>query len=273
MAKSLGSIFGNARQLLKDANRYLEPVEDGVTVRLCGGIGSPYTNKMLAVLRYRRVPHRFVQMGSPEELGTVHPPVPKAAQRLLPKIVWPDDSATNDSTFLIEELEQKYRPGVRSLRPPHGGLAFLSDLLEDWADEWLTKSMYHYRWTHDPVFAGEMIALQQAVGPNAPPKMLDTVSSNVQQRQVSRRTVVGSNPGTYGEIEAGFGRFIELMDAHLVAGHRFLLGTRPSAADFAVFGQIHPMIRLDPNTSKSISDRSVRLCSWCVRCGRAGGAL
>ena len=65
-----------------------EPLEsgDGETLRLCGGNGSPYTNKVLAVMRYRRLPYRFLTMGSPEETGTQHPPVHPAAQRLLPKI-------------------------------------------------------------------------------------------------------------------------------------------------------------------------------------------
>ena len=177
-------------------NRYLEPLEPGdtQTLRLCGGIGSPYTNKMLAYLRYRRIKFRYIFMNSPEELGTNHPvnlstgkPVHKAAQRLLPKIVYPDGTASNDSTFLLEDLEKKFRPNVRSCTPSHAGLSFLSALLEDWSDEWLTKSMYHFRWTHDPTYAGKMIALQQAAGPNAAPDVVLKISSFVQKRQVERR--------------------------------------------------------------------------------------
>ena len=65
-----------------------EPLDEGdlATLRLCGAHGSPYTNKILALMRYRRLPHRFLTMGHPEETGTQHPPVHPAAQRLLPKI-------------------------------------------------------------------------------------------------------------------------------------------------------------------------------------------
>ena len=57
--------------------------------------------------------------------------------------------------------------------------------------------------------------------------------------------VVGSNPGTYKIIENGFAHYLQLMDDHLKAGYRFCLGSRPCAADFAMFGQLHPMIGLE----------------------------
>ena len=37
----------------------------------------------------------------------------------------------------------------RSVVPKSGALKFLDYLLEDFADEWLTKATFHYRWTYD----------------------------------------------------------------------------------------------------------------------------
>ena len=242
-------------------NRCAEAVEDGATLRLCGITGSPYTNKLLALMRYRRLPHRYLTMGGPEEEGSALPAVHKAAQHLMPKVLWPDGRASNDSTPLVRELERACRPGLRSVRPAHGGLAFLCDLLEDVADEWLSKSMYHFRWTHDADFAGRGIALQ-TLGPNAPPELVAQVAPMMQARQVARRAVVGSNPETAAAIESGFLAFVAALDAHLAAGNGFLLGSRPSAADFAVFGQLHPMLALDPNTSRAVTDASDRVPAW-----------
>lgn len=240
-----------------------EPLDKGdtQTIRICGALGSPYTNKILAMLRYRRLTHRFLIMGSPEEQGTAHPTVPKSAQRLLPKIVWADGSASNDSTFLINDLEKRFKVGVRSVVPQNKALAFLSHLLEDWADEWLTKSMYHYRWTHDAEYAGKLIALHQA-GIGIAESTLRSIASTIQARQVGRRDLVGSNPTTAHVIEEGFERFLDLFDAHLSSGHRFLFGSRPSAADFAIFGQLHSMISLDPQTSQRVRCRTQRVVAW-----------
>ena len=62
---------------------------------------------MLAILKFRRLPYRLLHMGHIEEHGSADPPVHPAAQKLLPKIVWPDGTASNDSTFLVRELEER----------------------------------------------------------------------------------------------------------------------------------------------------------------------
>ena len=49
-------------------------------IALRGAPGSPYTRKMLAVLRYRRIPYRFLVGG----LGPLDAALPKAKVELLP---------------------------------------------------------------------------------------------------------------------------------------------------------------------------------------------
>ena len=39
--------------------------------------------------------------------------------------------------------------GGRSVVPTDPALAMVDSLLEDFADEWLTKAMYHYRWAYE----------------------------------------------------------------------------------------------------------------------------
>ena len=58
----------------------------------------------------------------------------------------PPDEAMIDSTFEILRLEAMFKE--RSLIPGDRALAFLQDLIEDYADEWLTKPMFHYRWNY-----------------------------------------------------------------------------------------------------------------------------
>ena len=40
------------------------------------------------------------------------------------------------------------RHSGRGVVPPDPAVAFIDALLEDYADEWLTKCMFHYRWAH-----------------------------------------------------------------------------------------------------------------------------
>jgi glutathione S-transferase len=115
------------------------------TVQLIGATASPYTQKMLALLRYRRLPYT-VTWGDPatvcESLG-IAPPRPV----LLPTFLFNEDGALQaicDSTPVIRRLERDHVG--RSVIPSDPALAFIDYLIEDFADEWCTKYMFHYRW-------------------------------------------------------------------------------------------------------------------------------
>ena len=75
--------------------------------QLKGAIGSPYSMKMRAVLRYRRIP--FVWQGG--LAGFVAAQAMKA--KVVPVLVTPEGEAWNDSTRLIQQLEA-WHPGARS---------------------------------------------------------------------------------------------------------------------------------------------------------------
>eukprot|EP00927_Polykrikos_kofoidii_P067893 TRINITY_DN63315_c0_g1_i1.p1 TRINITY_DN63315_c0_g1~~TRINITY_DN63315_c0_g1_i1.p1 ORF type:complete len:388 (+),score=53.93 TRINITY_DN63315_c0_g1_i1:55-1218(+) len=247
--------------------READPVEKvSVDLRLCGAIGSPYTMKMRMYLRYRRIPFQFLMMGGPEEIGLADPAGPPAARRLLPKLVWPSGEAMNDSSFLIRRLETEYKG--REAFPQNTSVRFLALLLEDFADEWVMKAMYHHRWVHNPEHASRHIVLDFA-GHDSPSETIASASAEVRKRQVSRLPVVGSQ-GTNGQvIEDRFSKLIFLLAQHFEAGFSFILGSRPSSADFAILGQLHPMLALDPNTTSRFrklpgADRVEAWYHWCL---------
>src|SRR6185295_7513378 len=102
-------------------------------IRIVGAVGSPYSRKLRAVLRYRRIPHQWVNQGSPESRSLPQPKV-----QLLPQLIVTVNGVPEvriDSTPLIRELERSY--AGRSVIPTDPALAFLDALLEDYADEWL----------------------------------------------------------------------------------------------------------------------------------------
>ena len=118
--------------------------EDLLPIR--GVPASPYTRKMLALLRYRRIPYRYLQGNLRGDQPHGDLPQPKVG--LIPILYLPDEhgelQAEVDSTPLIRRLEDEY-PG-RSVIPADPVVAFLNYLVEDYGDEWLTKAMFHYRW-------------------------------------------------------------------------------------------------------------------------------
>ena len=81
------------------------------------------------------------------------------------------------------------------------------------------------------------------------------------ERQIPRLRYVGSNDATWGVIEASYTRFLEAMEAHLI-DHGFLLGARPGAGDFAVFGQLTQLALFDPTPMALTAALAPRVLAW-----------
>ena len=76
-------------------------------LQLMGAPGSPYTRKILGLLRYRRIAHEFMLMGTEDvkDLPVARPP-------LAPTFFLPNDTgqltALTDSTPLIRRFEKEW---------------------------------------------------------------------------------------------------------------------------------------------------------------------
>lgn len=227
-------------------------------ITLEGAPGSPYTRKMLALMRYRQIPYRFLFPGESDKRGWVQPKV-----RLLPTFYFPDEQGApqpvTDSTPIIRTLEQAY--AERSVIPPNPVIALIDRLLEDYGDEWLTKSMFHYRWVYEADTKRSAQTLPHWRAPAQPDAILDELGAQFAKRQISRLGVVGSNDVTGPVIEASYLRFIDLLNAHLQS-HRFILGGRPGAADFAVYGQLTCLAQFDPTPMNATFKSGGRTYAW-----------
>jgi glutathione S-transferase len=225
---------------------------------LTGAPGSPYTRKMLAVLRYRRIPYRLLVGDQAEAMGL---PAPKVA--LLPTFYFPDATgepeAVVDSTPIIRRLEEEY-PG-RSVIPEDPVLRFLDYLLEDYGDEWLTKAMFHYRWYYEPDIerAGQILPRWRNL--TATDEEIEPMSRFIADRQISRLYVVGSNDTTAPVIEESYLRFLDRFRAHLTQGG-FLLGARPGSSDFAIYGQLTQLAAFDPTPMAETLKRAPQVYAW-----------
>jgi len=225
---------------------------------LLGAPGSPYTRKMLAYLRYRRIPYRWL-IGSHRSRTDL--PLPKV--QLLPTFYIANAEgvleAHADSTPLIRRFEREHagRAGV----PSDPAIAFLDYLLEDFADEWLTKAMFHYRWhfAADAEQAGEVLP-RWTVAPT-PEATIGAMSSFIKERQISRLYVVGSNDTTAPVIEESYRRTLAALRDHFEQ-RAFLMGDRPGASDFAAFGQLTQLAKFDPTPMKLAIAEAPRVFAW-----------
>jgi len=227
-------------------------------IAVSGSPGSPYTRKMLGVLRYRRIAYRYLPSSGPALDGRPRPKV-----RLLPTFYLPGPDGTLeavvDSSPIIRRLERDH--AGRAVIPSDPALAFLDQLIEDYADEWLTKAMFHYRWAHAEDAARSAAILPCWSGLSIPDAELAQRGAMFSQRQIDRLYVVGSNATTGPVIEASYRRFLTAFEAHLTR-QPFLLGQRPAACDFAVFGQLTQLAQFDPTPMALTLRIAPRVFAW-----------
>jgi hypothetical protein len=91
--------------------------------------------------------------------------------------------------------------------------------------------------------------------------MVEGAKARFSQRQIGRLAVVGSNEQTGPIIEAAYLRLVSLFDAHL-HHHPFLMGQRPGACDFALYGQLTQMVQFDPTPMVLTLAHSRRVVAW-----------
>lgn len=111
-------------------------------LRVYGASISYYTGKLEAYLRYKGIAYQRIAM------------VPSLRRRIrritgadqMPAVELEDGRFLTDTTPTIEWLERQHpEPPVIPRDPLQ---AFVSRLLEDYAEEWLWRPAMHYRWSH-----------------------------------------------------------------------------------------------------------------------------
>jgi glutathione S-transferase len=224
---------------------------------------SPYSVKMRALLRYRRIPFVWEGVGQPRDVAVAAglPPV-------IPVLRFPDGRLMNDSTPLAYALEREH-PAVRSVIPDDAALAFVSDLLEDFGDEWVTKMMFHYRWYYqaDRDFAQAWVVTSRdpVMEPDARRAMMQAFND----RQVGRMALVGCTEQNRPVIEESYRFVLDTLDRHL-RELPFLLGTRPSLGDFGLYGQLQ-ILSVDPTPAAEMRARAIDVFCWLMRLDDASG--
>ena len=89
-------------------------------------------------------------------------------------------------------LEEKHRCAQSDQQTP--AIDYLSMLIEDMADEWVTKMMFHYRWDLE---VDQEYSSRQIISDNTPGlrgEALAKAARAIRDRQVSRMPLVGCTP-------------------------------------------------------------------------------
>ena len=193
--------------------------------RIFGVELSPFSVKIRSFFRYKQIPHRWIVRNS----ETMADYQKYAKIPIVPLVVTPDEQGIQDSTPIMEAMEELF-PDF-STQPSDPISNFVSLLIEEFGDEWGNKWMFHLRWAReeDRLSAAGRIASLMAPGGDEQARI--AIRAQVIERMTGRVFFVGSNEVTAPQIEQSFLDALALLETHF-ANRPYLFGGRPAFGDF-----------------------------------------
>lgn len=216
---------------------------------LYGSRQSLFTRKLEAALVFYGAPFEFVlKRGRPdaEEIER------RAGTHQVPVLLTPEGWMLADTTPIIDLLDQRF-PDRRLF--PEGPLGVLVQVVEEYLDEWVARTMVHYRW-HYPASA-EFASRAIAGGDEKAAEFIRGWGPR------ACRATGTETPFHQAAAEAEYERLLAAADAQL-AETRYLLGDRPSAVDCMMLGGFRAHTLHDPDPRKVV-ERFPRLVAWAER--------
>lgn len=192
---------------------------------------SYFSGKLEAYLRYKEIPHTLVDCDS----NTLFYLGQQTGTAKMPSIELENNQWLFDTTPTIQYLEQTN--AHTSVLPDDPALRFLALLIEDYADEWLWRPAMWWRWMPkiSRVTLGRRIASSMIFKPLAIPLGL-----YFGRRQLNEWLWHdGVDKSNSHLVRDMFFRELEFLEP-LFEQQDYVLGNRPSVADFGFFG---PMFR------------------------------
>tara|TARA_Y100001934_G_scaffold282970_1_gene399621 strand:- start:6060 stop:7040 length:981 start_codon:yes stop_codon:yes gene_type:complete len=213
---------------------------------LYGGELSYFTRKLESALRFYGAPFEFRNKAENNPQDIEH----RSGTHQVPVLQTPENWMIGDTTPLMHLLDERF-PHRRLF--PEGPLGIAVQVLEEYFDEWIARTMVHYRWHYEEsaVYASEIMSLGNAEaaarvrnwGPRA--CRATGTESEVQQRACEEEYV----------------RILEAMEAQLQQTP-FMLGDRPTALDCILLGGLLAHTNNDPDP-KRVTANYPGVVDWC----------
>ena len=242
--------------LLEPRDRQLQ---EGPVYTLYGLSCSYFTGKIEAYMQARGIAFRFVEMNRAlfqkcsEHTGVAQ----------LPCIQTPCGQWLTDTTAIMEHLEAAPDSGPQ-IRPASEAAAFLSFLFEDLFDEWFWRPALYYRWAFkdDSRLMSNQLA-KTFLGDVGLPLFLRRQFMLRRQKVVYLRKD-GVTAKTAPAIEALYKNTLDALN-QIFERRPFLLGDRPSEADYGLFGPFFRHFFCDPTPGALMLERAPHVARWVTR--------
>ena len=224
---------------------------------LIGAEASQFSGKARSYLRWKGIDFSET-VATPEVYRDIVEP--RIGFAVIPVLLTPDDKAVQDTAEIIDYIEHAEKGP--SVYPDGPVQKFASLLLELYADEWLVIPAMHYRWNYNERWIIEEFG--RTAAPNASPEEQVRIGQVIAAPVKDGAPRVGVSEDTISGIEAHYEGFLADYSAHL-RKMPFVLGARPSLADFALFGPLYGSLFRDPVSGERMRRLAPVVADWVER--------
>ena len=226
---------------------------------------SLYSGKTRAYLRYKNIPFR-------EHLSAeVHNEIKaQVGRKIVPVLVTPEGEYIQDSTVIIDRMEQRFP--LHPVYPDTPLQKLVALLLEGYGDEWLVMPAMHYRWDYKRYNLGFILGqFGDALKPNWPAWAKSLIGlPPALFFGIGYRPLFGLNRHTAPAVEQSTEQFLRDFDRHL-QDYDFLLGSRPCIGDFGLVAPLYAHLARDPYPKQLMQRIAPNVYAWTQRMQQPSG--
>ncbi|MFI5396257.1 MAG: glutathione S-transferase family protein [Candidatus Binatia bacterium] len=230
------------------------------TYILWGGSLSYYTGKARSYLIKKRIPYREFYPAHPVFQEKI---LPALGFFVVPVLEAPDGSIIQDTSDIIEHLEERF-PEPR-LNPSAPVQRTIAALIGAFGSEGLLKPGMHYRWSF---LAQQENFLRVEFGRCASAShdrtQRDAAAAPFMQAMQAHLPRLGIIGETIPAIERSYEDLLAVLDAHFLM-HPYVLGGRPSDADFGLMAPLFAHLGRDPYPCALMKSRAPNVFRWTER--------
>lgn len=210
-----------------------------------GGELSYFSRKLEAAMIFYGVDYQF--KGKSQEMREEIEY--RSGTHQVPVLQTPENWMIADTTPLMALLDGRFPD--RALFPS-GPLGVLAHIIEEYFDEWIARTMVHYRWHYEE---SARFASMKMSGGNA------AAAANILNWGPRACRATGTESELQQEAaEAEYVRILEAAEAQL-NDTPYLLGDRPTAVDCIVLGGLRAHTNMDPDPKK-VTAGYPRVVAW-----------
>lgn len=218
---------------------------------------SLFTGKLEAIFRAKGIAYNRHTITARNWAGLAK----KVGVQHMPYAELPDGKFLSDTTLTLRWLEDNHSGPTLSAAPGHA--QFISRLIEDWADEYLWRPAMYYRWGVPESRHMQAWRIIQEIAPPFP-------------KWLAKRAIIARQYGIYvkgdGVRDAQTRAATEKLYLDLLATldgifakRPYLMGDRPTDADFGLFAPFFRHFFGDPVPSALMQDTAPNVLHWCTR--------